>query len=163
MRRLLVSLLLLAALPASAKPPIWDKRVDSPKRLKVLKAFNSEAVLDQETGVVWARDSSGTTAWPAAFSTCVNENIGGRGGWRLPTAYEMRSLVRLTGTGLPDGHPFEIPLNSYWTSTTVAGNTGNAYIGDVDNSGSAFFFRDKTETAGIWCVRGGIGADDDAL
>jgi hypothetical protein len=164
MRRLAVLLLLLAAVPASAKLPVWDRRIDSAKRFKVLKAFDSEAVLDQETGVVWALRGSGTTAWEAAFASCANEDIGGRGGWRLPTVYEMRSIARTIGGRLPDGHPFELAANLYWTSTTVPSNTANAFIGDLDESPETTFFNhDKTDAVGVWCVRGGIGTDDDAL
>jgi hypothetical protein len=165
MRRLLVPLLLLAALPASAKPPIWDKRIDSAKRFKVLKALDSEAVLDQETGVVWARQRSNSASWNLAFGQCTNESIGGRGGWRLPTVYELRALILPTGGGvLPEGHPFDVTADLYWSSTATPGaGSDNAYVGDIDGSDTSIFIRDKTESLGVWCVRGGIGTDDDAL
>jgi hypothetical protein len=162
MRRLLVTLLLLAAVPAAAKPPIWDKRIDSSKRFKVLKAFDSEAVLDQETGVVWARQiTSASTTWNVAVGSCLNEQIGGRGGWRLPTAEEIRALISAPGGGsLPEPHPFEVGANLYWTSTsTPAGDS--AFVGDIDGSDTNIFLQDKTEAIGVWCVRGGIGTSVD--
>ena len=47
---------MVLAVAALAKPPLWDKRVDKAKsRFKVLKKFDSVAVLDNETGLVWQR------------------------------------------------------------------------------------------------------------
>jgi hypothetical protein len=47
----------LACVPASllAQSQSWDQKLDSSNRFKVLKGFNDEAVLDQETGLVWQR------------------------------------------------------------------------------------------------------------
>jgi len=42
----------------AAKPPSWDKVINSPKRFKVLDKFDDEAVLDKETGLVWEQSPS---------------------------------------------------------------------------------------------------------
>jgi hypothetical protein len=103
----IVALLVLAAIPALAKPPAWDRTIDSPKRFEVPKAFDSEAVLDQETGLVWQRAPETVAApWGLSYDACVLATIGGRGGWRLPTAAELLSLLPAGGDALPAGDPF---------------------------------------------------------
>jgi hypothetical protein len=156
-------LLLLSAVPALAKPPVWDRRIDSPQRFKVLKAFDSEAVLDQETGVVWAREAGTGSGWSNAFAECASRTIGGRGGWRLPTVHEFRSLVPATAQALPEGHPFAVPDGYFWTSTTNPANPTDAYVGDLGNTGANINLSDKGVSHGAWCVRGGVGASVDGF
>jgi Protein of unknown function (DUF1566) len=159
-RALLAVLLLLAAAPALAKPPVWDKRVDSAKRFKVLKAFDSEAVLDQETGVVWQRTPVQVPArtWLDAVTLCVNARIAGRGGWRLPTVYEMRSLIDAEGQALTEGHPFVVADGYFWTSTIVPTFTTLAYVGDLGEPAVVLYANGTSATVGTWCVRGGLSA-----
>jgi hypothetical protein len=162
-RSLLAFLLLAAAAPALAKPPIWDRTIDSPKRFKVLKAFDAQAVLDQETGVVWERQPAiVTSGWAFAMLTCVATRVGGRGGWRLPTVFEMRALLD-TGDALPAGHPFQAADAIYWTSTTVPELPGSAFVGDLGNPMVLVAFSDKTILRSVWCVRGGAGATADTF
>ena len=44
---------------ARAKPPSWDTVKPGGSRFKVLSAFNNEAVLDKETGLVWRKSAIG--------------------------------------------------------------------------------------------------------
>ena len=164
MRIFLAALLILAAAPALAKPPSWDRRIDSPKRFKVLKAFDSEAVLDQETGLVWARMVSfNDLNWATAVGGCANALVGGRFGWRLPTVSEFRSVIDPVSRSLPDGHPFEVPDGLYWTSTTTPNNATSAYIGDLGTPMSSVAIDDKVDPYDAWCVRGGLGATIDGF
>ena len=74
----------------------WDKKMNSAKeRFRVLSAFNNEAVLDRETGLVWERSPmKQALLWPNARLVCAQKDIGGRGGWRLPAFNEnLTSLV----------------------------------------------------------------------
>jgi hypothetical protein len=137
MRALAVSFLLLAAAPALAKPPAWDRKIDSPKRFKLLKAFDSDAVLDQETGLVWERvPDPELTSWSSAFIRCATLTIGQRGGWRLPTVYEIRTLVPYELQGLPLDHPFAASNEIFWTGTTVPGFDSAAFVSDLSNTGA---------------------------
>ena len=162
MRTAILALVLIAAAPALAKPPVWDQRNDSPKRFKVLKAFDSNAVLDSETGLVWMRaPSNGEFAYAEAIATCANAEIGGRGGWRLPTVSEIRSLVPPISQALPDGHPFTAPDGLYWSATLVT-DTFFAWVADLGDPGSSIQSQDTTsDYAGVWCVRGGLGGSSD--
>jgi hypothetical protein len=97
----------------------------------VLEEFDDQAVLDQETGLVWQRepaDQPGSsfyrTNFFGAIRHCYRVLTGGRMGWRLPTAEELTSLLVATPTSnpaimrgaLPSGHPFiNIGAERYWS------------------------------------------------
>src|SRR5512139_620818 len=87
----------------------WGQHL-STGRFVVLSAFASQAVLDKETQLVWQRTpGSALAGWSAARGACENLVVGGRRGWRLPTAHEMTSLIdpaASTTPRLPGGHPF---------------------------------------------------------
>lgn len=147
----------------------WSTIINKPSRFKVLKTFNSEAVLDQETGLVWQRDAgngvancSNPASWSTAVACCASARIGGRGGWRLPTYTEFYSLVDVTQSNpaLPLGHPFTNVQNSdYWVITeepsddatpdlsfTWAPNLAHGSTSDGNGKLMNSFY--------YWCVRG---------
>jgi hypothetical protein len=151
----------------------WDRRIDkAQRRFKLLKEFNTEAVLDKETGLVWERKpSKNVVAWPNARLMCAQKAVGGRGGWRLPAFNELASLVDPAITDptiprLPAEHPFlDVQAASYWSATAfvdepgfalivkfvfIAGSDAPIGVGDA-NSGGQFH---------IWAVRGGSPGPD---
>ena len=145
--------------------PAWDQTLPAATRFIVLTNMNSEAVLDRETGLVWEKaPSTSISSWVNAQTNCIRLSLGGRKGWRLPSIQDLASLIDPTqfNLALPSGHPFITapPQSSiYWSATTTARDTTNAYI-------VAFFngFLDSTDksNAGLalaWCVRGGPGVD----
>ena len=158
------------ALPAWAQKLVCTTTSNCP-RFIVLADWNSEAVLDRETGLVWERSpSTSPLLWLNAQRHCNRSNTGDRLGWRLPTLQELASLVDRTqpNPALPSGHPFQkenvqsSEFSFYWSATTLAG-TGNEPlawgvsfgIGFVDNVVNAL----KSDQAFVWCVRGGQGVD----
>jgi hypothetical protein len=169
----IVSLALLLALTlsvpeASAKTVQagWDRRLPTANRFKVV--YDGEAVLDQETGLVWDRHP-GTfpSLWSVAIGTCLSSTVGNRRGWRLPRADELQSLMDTTQSTppLPSGHPF-VNVNttdgqSYWSATDAAGSTVNVYsVGFAFNG--QFFMPPKSGAAQYrWCVRGPGGGQLD--
>jgi hypothetical protein len=154
-------------------PPTWDQQITGAQRFQVI--WNNTAVLDKETGLVWEQSPSDQSfTYYNAISYCFNSNVGGRKGWRLPTAAELSSLVDPTvaypssGPALPSGHPFNLPLyGNKWSASTSAGDSvvndtngawivpfnGNAVINEsiYDTIHAAY------RTYGVWCVRGGKG------
>ena len=167
--------------------PSWDQKLQCDTqatcpRFIVLSNWNSAAVLDRETGLVWERSplspctdprfcialDSGRRDWKNAQSHCNEEvTVGNRGGWRLPTLQELRSLVdfdpaNTASPKLPPGHPFiGVQSGLYWSATTFATipstdtfawivifSTGNA-------SGDA-----KSNPDFVWCVRSGQPGSD---
>ena len=106
--------------------PSWHQILPIAERFELV--MSNEAVLDRETGLVWQREASDTTYdWYDAKYYCYNTNIGGRGGWRLPSVEELRTLIDPTESypALPEGHLFtNTNLQfTYWSSTTYTSNT----------------------------------------
>jgi len=142
----------------------WDQKINDPSRFKVLSAFGGHAVLDNETGLVWQQSpSTSTFKWLNAQNHCNRLIIDGRLGWRLPTLQELASLVDPTQqfVSIPNGNPFSnVQGSGYWSATTDAGNTANAWHVDFSNLFGGVHSDDKgTFNFFVWCVRGGQGVD----
>jgi len=144
--------------------PAWDQTIPGVKRFLILTNFNSEAVLDHETGLVWERSPDkklGT--WFEALHACALRKTGGRLGWRLPTAAELTSLidpsVPLPGPTLPAGHPFGSfptlgPTTFFWTATLYGEPAYMAFAYSTSTASGAVYFRDNaTFVFRAWCVR----------
>ena len=170
----LLSLGLLAGTALTASPaqaasgpgpyyaePAWDRKMGA-GRFLILTNWNSEAVLDKETGLVWEKSPQvAPAAWSTARLTCLNKTVGNRKGWRLPSVPELASLLDPSvtpGPKLPPGHPFlGVQSADYWSSSTTAESLADAWtvgfsVGDVN-------IADKTLVDQAWCVRGGMHAD----
>jgi hypothetical protein len=113
---------------------------------------------------VWEQSPDGVNVrtWFNALSHCYQKTVGGRKGWRLPTIKELASLVEPGdppgGPDLPPGHPFDnVQSSVYWSATTDAGSTADAWV--------VLFYNglvgadDKDLGLFVWCVRGGMNAD----
>ncbi len=93
-------------------------------------------VTDTSTGLMWQQDTAGDgqgnydrMTWEEALAYCESRTIGGHTDWRLPTIKELHSLVdysrynpAINTTYFPNTVSFD-----YWSSTTYAGNTYNAW------------------------------------
>lgn len=148
---------LLAAPPAWAKPPLWDKKISGKGRFKVLKQFDGDAVLDRETGLVWERAPKSELGMRSFhFAACARSDAGGRRGWRLAEINELMSLTDPASTTvpfLPEGHPFDLgsARPDFWSASSL--DTTSGYVLMLD----AFF--DLTVASNAldhrgWCVRG---------
>jgi hypothetical protein len=152
----------LVAVGNSTVPP-WDRTLPSSTRFVVLSDMEGEAVLDRETGIVWQASLLGSTVWGGARHSCANSAVGNKKGWRLPSFAELASLidpsVPIPGPKLPPGHPFtNVQSGPYWSASTNAVNPANAWLVDFGNGGVTTTA--KTETLLVWCVRGGMNADE---
>ena len=141
----------------------WDQALPVAQRFVILPAFNSDAVLDKETGLVWEKSpQTKAVASSNARLTCTNKAVGGRKGWRLPSLSELASLVDPSvaspGPTLPLGHPFlAVESANYWSGSASAENPTLMW-GVGFNNGVAVGFSKSFEQR-IWCVRGGTSAD----
>ena len=123
------------------------------------------AVLDQETGLVWERtpDTGALVTWTGAIAACIGRTTGNRGGWRLPTLAEMRTLIAVgqSTPALPVNHPFSvasIASDGVWTTTSRADDVTSAWLVVLSNGAPGTV--PKT-SAGLryWCVRGADPAE----
>lgn len=143
--------------------PSWDKALQASQRFVVLADFNSDAVLDKETGLVWEKSPQSTAVSSSnARLACANKAIGGRKGWRLPALSELTSLVDPSvaspGPTLPPGHPFQaVQSANYWSASA---HTDNATLmWGVGFSNGVALGVSKSFDQRVWCVRGGMNAN----
>lgn len=159
--RLLGIALAMVASAADAAPlQSWDRVIpDGAKRFKVLAHMNGEAVLDKETGLVWQRSPSPTSTfdWGNSAALCIGTVIGGRRGWRLPSAWELMTLKdpAAANPALPPNHPFEDVVTDtiYWTATASASNPESALALGFSNGGQGIITTSRTNSGLRWCVR----------
>ena len=139
----------------------WDRKINDTTRFVVLPAFGNQAVLDKETQLVWQR--SPTTAaysFDVARGSCLASQLGGRMGWRLPTASELRSLIdpsitSLVVPALPKGHPFtqvQAASKQYWTSTRHSTLENRLAVALTPQPASVWGQLSNNHV--FWCVRG---------
>lgn len=135
----------------------WDKILDE-DRFKVI--MNGEAVLDKETCLVWELEpNTSPMEWEDARAYCYRLTLGGRGGWRMPTIEELRSLLDIVNPSpLPEENPFILGSQvGFWSTTTVATGISDAWIVDTGIPNARAW--SKLQPVHIWCVRGGQGYD----
>ena len=170
------------AVQTSASYPSWHRKLSSIFRFELV--LDGKAVLDKETGLVWAKDvkifrfpgppeitqkfspliptpitvpNERTMRWNDAIERCANIIISDRKGWRLPNREELASLLDMSVEGspkLPYGHPFINVENGCYWSITP----------DAYNTSSSWFVNIsdgdvntslKNKECYIWPVRSG--------
>jgi hypothetical protein len=142
-------------------PQIWDKNLPSTSRFTILPEFNDEAVRDNNTGLVWERTPTGGGTWAEAALHCLQQQIGGTTGWRLPSIAELNSLLDPT---LPAPYvPASVFPNAnrdFWSATTFEPDPTRAWfvsfqLGQIGNSNKP----DIARPLAAWAVRGPMNAD----
>jgi hypothetical protein len=136
----------------------WSGQLPASRRFTLV--HGGLGVLDNETGLVWERTPNDTLRqWSFALNYCFGVDIGLRGGWRLPTIAELRSLMDFTrlNPSLPAGHPFVLIPGLYWASTAYPLTAGLYYATDFSNRNMGSGPDSPDTTFRGWCVRGGVG------
>lgn len=132
-------------------------------------------VTDNQTGLIWLKNANcfGARTWYDAKSysngladgSCGLTDGSSAGDWILPNSNELASLVHkgyinptvpnTAGTGKwIQGDPFNnVQFSYYWSSSTEAGNSLNAWV--VGMSAGVVSFYDKSYGGYVWPVRGG--------
>ncbi len=136
-------------------PPSWHQIIPPEERFMIV--MNDEAVLDKETGLVWAKNANlgGERDWRAAVYYCRRIEISDRKGWRLPTAQELATLID-TSLSMPRVHieAFEnVQLEFYWTITHDDWDDVTAWIVDMESGSVSMSSKENLHY--VWPVRGG--------
>ena len=143
-------------------PPTWSQYLTEAERFEYVLGGGNQAVLDKETGLVWAQSpNTNILDWFDAMNVCVGQYIGERFGWRVPTVEEFRSIM---SPFFPVGKFAENSFgNTFWTSTdnfrtnlTVGSVRARTVVTNTSGGGSTGSSL-KTELNYVWCVRGGQG------
>lgn len=136
----------------------WDTNKPSASRFTVLAELGNAAVRDNNTGLVWEKLPSGSGTWVDARLKCVEKNVGGTRGWRLPSVVELVSLIDAS-PGAPvisvvfDG----VSPVSYWSATTNAASTNTILSVDFGSNGLVGATgKLNGSTLPYWCVRGSM-------
>ena len=137
-------------------------------------------VTDKLTGLVWTKKANlmetrdplfdadataedGMVTWQHALDYVKKlntENYLGHNDWRLPSWNELRSISDYSqNPALPSGHPFVFPdpesaSGNYWSSTTLANDTGLAWVVQIASGGGGYCNK-TTENHYVWPVRAG--------
>jgi uncharacterized protein DUF1566 len=168
------------AVQATVSYPSWHRKLSSIFRFELV--MDGKAVLDKETGLVWAKDvkisskapdhdsryphlkdvlpslpAEKVMTWDVAIWRCTNFIISDRKGWRLPNREELASLLDMSVEGspkLPYGHPFiNVETACYWTNTPYASDTDFEW--EVDMFNGFISNSKKDRKCYIWPVRSG--------
>lgn len=120
--------------------------------------IGGEAILDNQTGLVWARDAQilgKKVSWEEAVNYCENMDLGGKTGWRLPTRDELIALLDTSQSepALPEGHPF-LKIKDLATATGSGRSGGYQYW-------TSTIFEDDNER--VWMVSFKAGYVMDSL
>jgi hypothetical protein len=90
----------------------------------------AETVQDPGTHLTWQRTIDAMSrSWDQASAYCAGLSVAG-GGWRLPTMYELQTLIDET-TSAPaiDTTTFpDTPAEGFWASTVLAGMPGYWFV-----------------------------------
>lgn len=152
---------------AQADPPIkdlsgvtqnWDKNLPSASRFTILPDFNNQAVRDNNTGLVWEQaPRAAVDSWFNDKFHCVQMQVAGQKGWRMPSVFELETLIDVSvasGPKLPPGHPFNLAGSTlnFWSATEWSFDSSNAWgvNFNVGEPGTV----PKTGASPVWCVRG---------
>jgi hypothetical protein len=170
-------------------PPVWSRKLpadDGPPcaSSRFACVLDDQAVLDNETGLVWERspqlftpDDPGhqsfgllwgrTPADPHARAFCANRKTGGRQGWRLPYVHELTSLLDVSGAVPPGqpllspGHPFDTAAiqndDQYWSASADATPVISQELPRAFRVNIVTGFVDEiliNLKRSVWCVRG---------
>ena len=93
--------------------------------------------------------------WTSAIDYCEALDFGGKDDWRLPNFNELYYIADRSIYDPALSSVFTNVVSSrYWSSTTYASRSSNAWYVDFNNGDDDYWF-DKSNSLFVRCVRGG--------
>ena len=112
---------------------------------------------DLKTGLEWQCESPGEMTWQAALEYADSLSLDGKSDWRLPALADLETLLDRSVL-YHELRPImrkDVPFRdtrSYWTATTFAEHTNNAWIIMFDGAYVLSYY--KSNAYYVRCVRG---------
>lgn len=150
----------LTAAGIGDKTSVFRVRCVSPGTVAKVASFtdnNDGTITDLGTDLMWTKCSmnnsgtgtlqtytsgctnlaAGTRNWSQALTDCNNLVLAGKS-WRLPNKNELKSIVdkSVTNPTIRAAYFPNTTASSYWTSSTFANNTANAWVVQFNNGGT---------------------------
>jgi hypothetical protein len=138
---------------------VWDSYLPQARFTfdKWSSAGSTSVIKDSMTWLYWQSDGNINSAdrktWDAANNYCSELVLWWYDDWRLPSIKELISIVDLSKSAAPmiDTTKFTAVSNRYWSSTTSALNTANAWLVYFNNGYVSY--SSKTSNRYVRCVR----------
>ena len=132
----------------------WDTNKPSASRFIVLAEFGNAAVRDNNTGLVWEQAPAAMATWTDARTQCIDKNVGGTRGWRLPSVVELASLIdpSMLSPYVPTVFTGVQPT-IYWSTTANADSLSSASKLSLNFQDGKVGVSSKTTSNNVWCVR----------
>lgn len=112
----------------------------------------NQTVTDLNCGLMWMKSDDGTPrSWQNAVSYCEGLIFAGHGDWRLPTRFELDSIVHYGRTFPAAASIFSCQASFYWSSETYAGDP--VYAWGIYGNDGADHWLDKINPYFTRCVR----------
>ncbi len=117
---------------------------------------SGEVVTDTKLGLMWQDDSHAQSVkrdWSGAKRYCKNFSLGGYSDWRLPTYYELVSIVdydRYKPAIMPSFQ--NVASKGYWSSSVDVSDSGYAWYVNFEEGYTAA--NSKSDEHYVRCVRG---------
>ena len=113
---------------------------------------------DNVSGLMWQKTTApGTYTLQQALDYCAGLSLGGYSDWRLPDIKELSTLVDSNipypGPTINTAYFPNTVASDYWSSTTDAGSTGNAW--NVGLGYGYVYYSNKTSYSYVRAVRSG--------
>ena len=115
------------------------------------------AVTDNVTSLMWQKEDDNTIrTWYDAITCCNDFTLAGYYDWRLPSAYELMSIVNCDTYNPAIDTTYFPGTNAsyYWSSTTCAFSSSSAWLVGF-SYGAVYFGGYKSSSSYVRCVRAG--------
>ncbi len=115
----------------------------------------NQTITDRNTGLTWVEFDEGIQrTWEDALSYCNELSFAGHNNWRLPSKFELESIVDYGQFYPAIKQPFSCQRSFYWSSTPHAANP--VYAWSVYCLDGADHWVHRSNNYYVRCVRDGI-------